>query len=192
MATLAASKCGASPNCPSKSSARTPNPVAAQPGRDQQRRGIMQGDGRYEGDESVPQHGEPGQPDFETGLQPKSRGMSSLYRLTRDARQWRTRVRPAQRQAPGRLGQPHRPPTLTTSPRPRTTHRVGRRHRRRKSNPPPPAVKPIATTTWSGLRTRRAPVAANRNASDSPLVPRGRRRRRATPATRPAVPRPLR
>jgi hypothetical protein len=46
MATLAASKCGASPNCPSKSSARTPNPVAAQPGRDQQRRGIMQGDGR--------------------------------------------------------------------------------------------------------------------------------------------------
>ena len=39
--------------------------------------------GTYEGDESVPQHGEPGQPDFETGLQPKSRGMSSLrYRLT--------------------------------------------------------------------------------------------------------------
>jgi len=70
---------------------------------------------------------------------------------------------------------------------PRTTHRVGRRHRRRKSNPPPVAVKPIATTTWSGLRTRRAPVAANRNASDSPLVPRGCRRRRPTPATHPAV-----
>jgi hypothetical protein len=93
--------------------------------------------GTYEGDESVPQHGEPGQPDFETVLQPKSRGMSSLrYRLTRDARQWRTRVRPATRQTPGRLGQPHRPPTLTTSPA-RTTHRVGRRHRRRKSNPAP-------------------------------------------------------
>ncbi len=77
----------------------------------------MQGDGRYEGDESVPQHGEPGQPDFETGLQPKSRGMSSLrYRLTTGRKTVADSGETAAKAGARTAGATA--PTLTTSPRP--------------------------------------------------------------------------
>jgi hypothetical protein len=148
--------------------------------------------GTYEGDESVPQHGEPAQPDFETGF------------TTEKPRDVKPAIPPYEGRKTvadsGETGDEAGARTAgatapTTDPDykspPRTTHRVGRRHRRRKSNPPPVAVKPIATTTWSGLRSRRAPGAANTNASDSHLVPRhievGAQRTR-----HPAVPRRLR
>ena len=129
--------------------------------------------GTYEGDESVPQHGEPGQPDFETGFTTEKPRDVQPAIPPYEGRKTVADSGETGDEAGARTAGATAP---TTDPDykspPRTTHRVGRRHRRRKSNPPPVAVKPIATTTWSGLRTRRAPVAANRNASDSQLVPR--------------------
>ena len=127
--------------------------------------------GIYEGDESVPQHGEPGQPDFETGFTTdKPRDVEPAIPPYEGRKTVADSGEPGD-EASARTGGATAPTTDPDykSPAPEDTP-GGATTSPAQEQPASGAMKPIATTTRSGLRTRRAPVAANRNASDSPLV----------------------